>query len=188
MPAVPPQCADSSVSISFAGAITYAYSYSFGATSQTVTLRNKLQLNHYSYYTAPDGAPVVHALGLGGSTSGVNVGARCNPLFVDFTKPTVLVNLKTINNYGYSGLMGWAIPWDNAFNNQELYIQAGWTDSKSKAFSLTAAVKLTLPNGLPPAILPRYKTTYSSDPNSSLSQNIPYTSGYYFPYTQYKTK
>jgi len=187
LPAVPNQCADSGVAIPNAGAYTYGFAYSHGPNSSVVTLRNKLQLDHYSYLTAPDGAPVVHALGLGGS-NGTNIGARCNPLYVDFSKPVTLVPLQTINNYGYSGQMGWAIPWDNGFANQDVYIQAAWADSRTKAFSLTSAVKVTLPDGLPPSILPRYKTAYSGDPDGSFSLTTPLTSGYYFPFTQYKTQ
>ncbi|MHC4078740.1 MAG: hypothetical protein ACYST0_09930, partial [Planctomycetota bacterium] len=188
LPTFPVQCADSALTLPFAGAYTYGYAYAHGARSATVTLRNKLQLTHYSYYTAPDDAPVVHAVGMGGSTGGVDVGARCNRLYVDFNKPAALVHLTTINNYGYSGQMGWAVPWDNVFNNMQLYIQAGWADSRTKAFSLTGAVRLTLPNGLPPATLPRYKTIYNSDPDSTQSLVRPVTSGFYFPYTEYKTK
>ena len=181
-------CSDSAVPVFSGGAYTTGVSYAFGAASTTVTLRNKLGVYHYSYYTAPAGAPVIHAMGLGGSTNGVSIGARCNPLFVDFSKPVVLVHLKTLGIYGYSGLMGWTVPWNQAFASRDIHVQAAWVDSKTKAFSLTTAVKLTLPDSLPWPFLARYKTAYSVDPDGTLARSIPYTSSYYFPYTQYKTR
>ncbi len=185
-----PKCNDSAITTT-TGAYTYGYSYTYGAISSTITLRNKLLLYHYSYYTAPN-APVIHALGLGGSKTGVNLGANCNPLYVDLSKLTILMTFKTlptVNNrpIGNSGTMGWLVPWAKGLANLDLWIQAAWLDSKTKAFSLTSATHVTLPNGLPPSKLPAYKSLYRYDTTSTTGFG-PYTSGYNFPYTRYKTK
>ena len=97
---------------------------------------------------------------------------------------------KTIkgNTSGYSGNMGYLIPWGKALANLDLWIQAAWQDSKSRALSLSQARHLTLPDGLPPAELPRYKTVYDYSSPTKATGFGPYMSGYNFPYTQYKTK
>jgi len=84
------RCADSAITLN-AAAITFGYTCCFGAAHPTVALRNRVVVAHFSNWTAPGGAPVVHAVGLGGTT-GIEVGARCNPLYVDFNKPVALVS------------------------------------------------------------------------------------------------
>jgi hypothetical protein len=81
-PAVPPQY----------HAYTWGSAHTYGRGESLVTLRNKLLLQHFSYYTAP-GLPVVHAIGSAGNTTGVNISARCNKLYVDLSKPAALVHL-----------------------------------------------------------------------------------------------
>jgi hypothetical protein len=185
VPTTPPLCADSAITVS-TGAFTYGYAQAYGKSNTTITLRGKLVFQHYSYYTAPD-APVVQAVNLGGGIpNGVNIGAGCNNLYVDFSKPVVLMTFKTIAPYGYSGIMGWAVNWRNEFASLDLWLQAAWLDSNTKRFKLTSATNVTLPNRLPPDALPRYKTMYQRDTVSSTGFG-PYTSGTYFPYTRYKT-
>ena len=176
VPAIPPACADSAISFQ-TGALTYGYASAYGRSNSTITLRGKLVLQHYSYYTAPD-APVVHALGIGGG---------CNSLYIDFNKPVVLMTFKALPTTGYSGVMGWAVDWRNEFGGLDMWVQAAWNDSRTKQFKLASATNLTLPNRLPPDALPRYKTLYQRDAVSTTGFG-PYTSGVYFPYTQYKTK
>jgi len=183
VPTTPPLCNDSAITFT-SGAYAYGYGYAYGKNSSTITLRGKLNLNHYSYYTAPD-APVLQALGTAGNPNGVNIGAECNSLYVDFSKPVVLMTFKTLAPYGYSGLMGWAIPWNQAFAGLDLWLQAAWSDSTTKRFKLTAATDITLPNSLPPDELPRYKTLYQRDTVTTTGFG-PYTSGIYFPHTRYK--
>ena len=142
--------------------------------------------SHYSYYTAPD-APVIQALGTGGIPNGVNIGAGCNSLYVDFTKPVVLMSFKTLALYGYSGIMGYAPKWRNEFASMDLWLQAGWTDTNTKNFMLTSATNVTLPSSQPPAELPRYKTVYQRDITSTTGFG-PLQSGVYFPFTRYKTQ
>jgi len=186
LPLLSGSCADSGVGSSTARAYANGHAYSYGPSSGEITLRNKLRLQHDSYFTAPN-APVVHALGLGGSHIGVDLGARCYLLYVDFSKPVVLVPLNTSSD-GYSGLMGWVVPWDDEFRKQQIYIQAAWADSKTRAFSLSAAMRVTLPDGLPLALAPRVKTAYTADPDAGYATDIPGISNYAFPFTEYRTR
>ncbi len=185
VPTVPPSCNDSAITFT-TGAYTYGYGYGYGKNNSTITLREKLVFNHYSYYTAPE-APVIQALGTGGHPNGVNIGAGCNSLYVDFNKPVVLLSFKTLPPYGYSGLMGWALPWRKEFASLDLWLQGAWTDSQSKRFMLTAATNITLPSTLPPEELPRYKTVYQRDTTSTTGFG-PVQSGVYFPFTRYTIK
>ena len=141
--------------------------------------------NHSSYYTAPD-APVIQALGTGGNQNGVNIGAGCNNLYVDFSKPVALMSLRALPPFGYSGLMSWTPNWRNEFANMDVWLQAAWADSKTKSFKLTTATHVTLPSHLPPNELPRYKTVYQPDTTSTTGSG-PVTNGAYFPFTRYKT-
>ena len=184
VPATPPLCNDSAITFS-TGAYTYGYGYAYGNNSTTITLRGRLVFQHYSYYTAPD-APVIQAVSAGGVPNGVNIGAGCNSLYVNFNQPHFLMSFKTIAPYGYSGVMGYQPKWRNEFASLDLWLQAGWNDSNTKEFKLTAATNVTLPSGLPPDQLPRYKTVYQRDTTSTTGFG-PLQSGVYFPYTRYKT-
>lgn len=181
-------CADSASTVSASRANIQAHAFAYGASSSILTLRNKLQVEHHSYSTAP-GAPVVHALGLAGSTTGVEIGARCNPVYVDFNKPVLLIPLHTLNDsLGFSGVMGWAVPWDDGFSDVDIYAQAAWADSRTSAFSLTTAVKLTLPAGLPLPTVQLNKTAYNSDPDVAYALNAPNNYSLLFPFTEYRTR
>ena len=166
---------------------TRGVSGTYGPREPTITLRNKLAVGHFSYNTAPN-APVVHAVGLGGFRNGVDIGANCSRLYVDFNKPVVLVNMGPTNNAGTSGHMSWLVPWDKAFMFLELYIQAAWADPKTKALSLASAEKLTLPGGLPLADPPRHRTVYSFAPHYLAALTIVNTNAGYVPSTQYVIK
>jgi hypothetical protein len=183
IPAVPPICNDSAITFA-AGAYTYGYAYAYGKSGATITLRNKLVFSHYSYYTAP-GAPVIQALGLGGNRTGVNIGAGCNPLYVDLSKPAVLMTFQTLPPYGYSGLMGWAVPWQSALAGRELWLQGAWQDSTTKAFSLTSATRITLPTRLPPDALTGLKGVYDYRGVTNATGFVLVTGS---PYTRYTVK
>ena len=105
--------------------------------------------------TAPNSS-VIHAVGLASNAAGVNIGARCNKLYVDLTKPHVLVPIATLSN-GYSGSMGWLVPWQKSMANREVYVQAAWADSQTKALGLSSAARITFPDALPPPRLPLRK-------------------------------
>lgn len=184
VPAVPPSCNDTAISFTN-GAFTYGYAYAYSRTYLTPSLQGKLVVSHYSYYTAP-GAPVIHALGTGGSTTGVNVGAGCNPLYVDFSKPVALRSFYTLAPDGYSGLANIVTDWQKDFADMNLWLQSAWSDSSSKTFKLTSATRVTLPPGLP-GETPRYKTVYQPDITATTSTGFgPFRSGSVFPFTRYK--
>ncbi len=68
-------------------AATFASAYIIdGIVTDTLRLQFMLE----SWFTALK-SPVVHAIGLGGNRTGVDVGARCQRLYVDLGKPVVLV-------------------------------------------------------------------------------------------------
>ena len=183
LPAVAITCGDSAFAPNVP-VFTSGYSQRYGPKANVVTLRNKLLVAHYSQFTAPS-AQVVHAFGLGGSTTGVNIGAKCYRLHVDFQKPVVLIPLRT-DSVGRSGIMAWSVPWDGAFARLDVYLQAAWADSKSNAFSLARAMRLTLPSGLP--FSASYKTIHSFIPSSFAAMSPVFSSGEYFPFTKYTTR
>ncbi|MHC4078741.1 MAG: hypothetical protein ACYST0_09935 [Planctomycetota bacterium] len=186
-----PACNDSAITYTGTGNNAYMYgsAYTYGSNYSTLTYRNKLLFTHYSYYTAPEGAPVMHVIGLAGSTAGVDVGARCNRLHVDLAKPFFPIVLNTLksNTSASSGTMGYLVPWDNAMTRFDLHLQAAWNDSTTSAFSLTEALKITLPDGLPPDELPRRKMAYAY-PSSAASATSVTTSSYAQPFVRYKTQ
>ena len=69
----------------------------------------------------------------------MNIGANCNPLYVDFAKPAVLMTFQTLPPYGYSGIMGWTVPWQASLASKDIWLQAAWLDTNSKNLSLTSA-------------------------------------------------
>ncbi|MHC4512184.1 MAG: hypothetical protein ACYTGW_08035 [Planctomycetota bacterium] len=186
-----PACNDSAITYTGTGNNAYIYgsARTYGSNYSTLTYRNKLLFTHYSYYTAPEGAPVMHVIGLAGNAAGVDVGARCNRLHVDLAKPFFPIMLNTLksNTSANSGTMGYLAPWDNAMAKFDLHLQAAWNDSKIGAFSLTEAVKITLPDGLPPDELPRRKMAYGY-PSSVASATSVTTSAYAHPFVRYKTR
>ena len=180
-------CADSAFpSVLYPGAGIYADALFHGPTSTTVSLRNKLWVEHHSYFTALN-APVIHALGLGGLGGGVNIGARCNALYVDFNKPVALVHLKTQGQHAYSAVT-WTTPLHKALVSQEIYLQAAWADSKTQGLGLSMATKLTLPASLPATVIPRYKTILSFLPDLPVAYSVFNVTHEVFPFTQYKTQ
>ena len=187
LPATRINCNDSAMTRT-TGAYLYAYGTTYGPESSTITYRNKLVFQHYSYYTAPK-ATVIHALGLAGTTAGVNVGAKCNKLYVDLSKPNILMPFRTLNNTsGQSGTMGWLLPWNSAFANATVYMQGAWSDSQSKQLALTQAIQVTLPNGVPAAELPEFTSVYRYDTTSTTGFGPYRANSSYFPYTRYKTR
>jgi len=186
-----PACNDSAITYTASGNNAYIYgsAYTYGANSSTITQRKQLLLRHYSYYTAPNGAPVMHVLGLAGSTAGVSISARCNNLHVDLSQPFFPMMFNTIkgNTSGYSGSMGYLVPWESSMARVQLHLQAAWNDSTTGAFSLTEAAKLTLPDGLPPEELPRRKMAYAYPSTAATAVSVT-TSAYAHPYAQYLTK
>jgi len=180
-PGNPPRCNDSAMTLT-AGAYAYGYADVYGQNSPTTSLRGMMAFYHYSYYTAP-AAAVLHAVGTNGQPNGANIGAGCNLLYVDLSRPSVLLSLEALPPDGYSGLIRWVTPWQKSLANLEVWLQGAWSDSQSKSLMLTAATLVTLPNGLPP----RYKTLFQAGTSNPTGFG-PQTSGLYFPFTRYAIK
>lgn len=145
MPTSANTCNDSAMTVS-TGAYAIGIANAFHAYYSTYTYRDKLRLYWYSYYTAPD-KPVVHALGLGsGNAAGFDMGARCQRLHLDATKPFVLTTHKTdTSGSGYSGVTEIIIPWLNTWQGLTFHVQGAWADSSSGLFSLTRARSFVVP-------------------------------------------
>jgi hypothetical protein len=129
---------------------------------------------------------VIHAIGLGGLAAGVDIGARCHRLYVDFNKPVALIYLQTESGGG-SGRLGWTLPWDSAFHDLELYVQAAWADSQTNALSLATALRLWLVGGMPlePA---RQKSIESFVPYYLAALSVVHADPAFFSFTRYEVK
>ena len=112
--------------------------------------------------------------------------ANCNPLYVDFAKPSILMTFQTLPPYGYSGLMGWAVPWQASMSGMDIWMQGGWLDSSSKAFSLTSAARVTFPTRLPPDKLHEVKAVYDYRSATNQTGFGPIQSG--MPFVRYAIK
>ncbi|MHC4899713.1 MAG: hypothetical protein ACYTGW_21685 [Planctomycetota bacterium] len=98
-------------------------------------------------------ANVIHALGTFGNFAGINIGAKCNLLFIDTTKPWIPVLRKADGN-GEVGLFSNNVrstllgpsPFMPAFAGFQAWHQAAYADSVTNAFTLTTARVATVPN------------------------------------------
>ena len=161
-------------------AATFASAYIIdGIVTDTLRLQFMLE----SWFTALK-SPVVHAIGLGGNRTGVDVGARCQRLYVDLGKPVVFVI-----RLGPFPRMSWTVPWQPVLANLGLYAQAAWADSQGGAFSLTVASKVTLPSG--PASTQsslHFRTIHDSQNPAATVGLGPTLDSRLFPITQYTVR
>ena len=178
------RCADTGLGIPEATAFMTASASVLGNIA-TETLHNKLQFRHLSMWTAPR-ALVVHAIGLDGNRTGVDVGARCQRLYVDFSKPVVLLNMWT--GAGGEIVRYWSVPWQPVLADLALYVQAAWVDSRNGAFSLTGASKVTLPSRLPSRVPPRFRSIYRPHNLAATIGLGPWLDNRLFPITQYTVR
>jgi hypothetical protein len=121
-------------------------------------------------YTATK-SPVLYAVGLAGNAQGLDLGAGCNLLHVDFTSPTVLFYLPAPNNKtAYASLtrrarrQSWM---------KEVWVQAAWADSQSQGLKLTHAVQATLGSIKPVPVFASYATPNFSVWNQG-QKGLPY--------------
>lgn len=108
----------------------------------SLTGTTQIALAIQSYYTAPKN-PVIFALGLAGSTTGIDIGARCNKLHV--AAPLFL--LPQSPPYNKAGAASLTLKGVRQSYMKEFWAQAGWADSTTGGFKLTNAVKVTQPTG-----------------------------------------
>ena len=105
-------------------------------------------------------------------------------LYVDFNKPVILVLFAG----GGIVLKSWTVPWRPAMADRELYVQAAWAYSRTGAFSLAVASKITLPSGLPPTTSPQFSSIYTQDPAGAYGDFSPGLDSRFLPITRYTVK
>jgi len=142
-----PRCRDSAIT-SNSAAYTYATIRVYGITYSNVTYREKAHFELYSYYTAPD-ARVITAIAFAGIPAGLDIGARCNLLYVNLQGPWIALGRTTQGNQGYSGTFVAFSPWIKGMANVPIWVQTAWDDSSTKMFSLTTAQSVVLPGNKP---------------------------------------
>ncbi len=79
---------------------------------------------------------------------------------MDLSKPALLMTFQALGPLGYSGQMGWEVPWQSALAGRHTWLQAAWLDSRSKVLSLTSATHITLPTHLPAGKVLETKIVY----------------------------
>jgi hypothetical protein len=95
----------------------------------------------------------------------VEIGARCNRLYVDLTK--AWLPLFGMANASGSWKQQYLVPSSPALTAIKLWLQAGWDDSQTKVFSLSQARMTETPQTLPPVSTPKRKCYISYIPNST---------------------
>lgn len=152
---------------------------------------NTAQLQVFGYRTAP-GALVLQAIGLSGSSTGVNIGAKCNNLMIDMTKPTVIIADTTNNNSSASrtwqyirlGTLSALAPLGTS---TPIWSQGAWTDSVTNQFALTACDRCTADFGRKfNSTMPNRKVLYTGSATSTTGSG-PYDASrwYAMPITRY---
>ncbi len=186
LPSAP--CHDSAITETAASSNAFAWgsAFAWGPSASNANYRNSLSVEHYSKFTAP-AAKVIHAVGLGGYRAGVNIGARCNALYVDLTKPHLLVPVTT-DLSGFAGFTPWLVPWTAALASMQIYVQAAWADSRTQHFSLTSAVRVTFPNSLPPPGSPLRKATLGYSATAAVAHYGPGTGEGFNPFMAYRIR
>lgn len=92
------------------------------------------------------GAPVLHVVSNSGSDRGVNIGARCQKLYVAFNGtyvPALQTTMTTLN--AFSGVASRRITTIPSLVGTMVGAQSAWADSGSGRFSLTTAMRAQVP-------------------------------------------
>jgi len=172
-----PACNDSAIT-STTGAYMFGTAYVYNKSYSTVSYQDKVRIYNYSYRTAP-GANVAVAYSPFPNPTGVNMGAICNKLHFDASKPFHLLFRPAANTTSAStsshATTNLLFPWNNVYANVPIMMQTAWTDSKTGFFSLTAARSFTIPS-YPPVSKP-IDMKYIYKRSTSTSNSGPYTAG-----------
>ena len=153
-----------------------------GRGNQTYAqLKGMFDIELSSLRTAKNGN-VIHALGVAGNLLGVNVGAKCNFLFIDTTKPffTFLRKADGTGNIGFasntmkSTLLG-PVAFKPAFAGVRVWHQAAYADSLTGQFALTTARLADIPN---PPVTVRKSMVYSKATGTTLAFEAPSRSSF----------
>jgi hypothetical protein len=161
----------------------------FGDGFSDPNRRGMMDIGFMSVNVAPN-AWVINAIGVAGNVKGVDVGALCNRLHLDLSKPYVPLFLKTTQKrgVGISPNIWGRVKWQNAFGGLEIWGQAAWSDSKTGGFSLSQAGRLILPARKPGTPLPRRMAALSVSANAGTADVKPTTVGKMIPVIFYRTK
>lgn len=174
MPTVPgPSCMDSAFGTGGTGFASIEGSCHVAAGGGQDT-----HLEFRSLLTAPN-APVLKAVSTGRLSNGLQLGARCNRLFLDPATPWVLLPATTGPRVGYSPWVRLSAPWTGALSRAQLFVQAAWTDSVSNRLGLSQGLEFTLPVTTPYASLPPQKTAQALFENAATADVAPFYSAYY---------
>jgi hypothetical protein len=110
--------------------------------TMSLTGATQIELGIQTLYTSPVD-PVIYGLSLGGSTTGVPIGASCNNLHL--SAPLILLPQPAPRNSRASASV--LLKGTRQASMKEFWGQAGWLDSKTRQFKMTNAVKITQPSG-----------------------------------------
>ena len=132
-------------------------------------------------------APVIHGVGLALHRPGVDLGAKCNKLHIDFRQPWMAEFRTAGARFGGTPWTRRTVNWTSSLSHFTFYVQGAWTDSVTKQLALTNAVVITLPIAPPPASLPRQKALYSRFADLSVAEAGPFASSYH-PYVRFVTR
>jgi len=176
-------CIDSATTGAF-GAYGYLDARSYGPTYQIPHFRNQHEIYSRSYRTAP-GKPVVHVVGLGGTSLGTGFpGINCNRLHLDLSKPAVYFFRtadQTSSAYTYNSIG--MFPYTEAAEGLPLWWQAAWDDSSTGQLHLTRAVETFIP--AVPKLVQR-KVLFQTDPAKKNSTGFgPYDYSSHNPVVRY---
>lgn len=162
-------CNDSAVTAT-TGARMYSGFNQFSLAN--VSKSNTIEIPIYTRHTAPN-APVVHAVGFKGISSGIPLGFGCNSLYLDFSTPVfyflavagALPNAETTRR----NLSG---PRTAVNLGLEIWAQGAWTDSATNVFSLTAASRARAPNLGMTDVMPSKRMVYRYNSPSSTTGSV----------------
>lgn len=149
------------------------------------TFKNKITMGIASSGTAP-GKNVIHAVGLAGIPNGIAVGARCQKLHLDTSKPFIATATVTDARRGWGQSGPWTAGFTPALGQVELWGQGAWNDSVTGAFSLTRAVRMLMPMHMP---VPQNRlATFATGWSAKTGNFVPSRNADYLPVARYTKK
>lgn len=168
--------------LTFSG-IVFAANYTYAPWA------DKLVVSFASTYTAQN-APVIHAIGVAGSATGVNVAADCNMLHVDLRQPWTAYFLKTTVKRGVaiSPSTTAMMRWKPSLAGLEFWGQAAWTDSRTGNFALSQAGRLIVPARQPIPTLPNRLSTLAVSSSATVADIAPTVQFDILPAIFYRTQ
>jgi hypothetical protein len=161
----------------------------FASTYPNATWANRLVVSFGSLYTAPN-APVIHAIGVAGNSTGISVPADCNKLYVDLRQPWSAYFLKTTVKRGVAISPSTIVTmhWIPSLSGLEFWGQSAWTNSKTGNFALSQAGRLIVPARQPIMTLPNRLSTLAVSTTATVADIAPTTMFQILPAIFYRTQ